>query len=375
MFLLMGLQNKQDRKKLDYRLFMIILALVCVELFADSAMLLTDGSATKPGQWLLRNATFIFYTVNPFITMVYAVYVELLTRPAHRRKRKRLVLYFVPAVVIFCLSFVSLFTNWLFLFDSQGYVHKGRFSSITTVVFYGYLTWALAIANMRRRTVNPGEFKGLVTFPVPMAFCGVLQLLLPDYAILLPSFTLSLLVLSANIQQRRLMYDYLTGAYNRRRLDEYLDVMIQDCRNSGKMFCAFLADVNDFKHINDQFGHLAGDEALVTVVKVIRESLRFDDFLARYAGDEFVVVLPNCEKQELEIITERIHQNFQKSSNGNSRYALSISIGGSVFDPAFHGDAEDYVGYLDSLMYEQKKNYHKVESDGRKRGEPETGET
>jgi diguanylate cyclase (GGDEF)-like protein len=353
-----GVQSRKERKKLDYRLFVYILLLVCIELFADSAIWLTNGSASKFEQILLRNATFVFFAVNPFITMVYAIYIEFTTLPLHRRNKRLVFMYFIPAALILCLCFLSLFTNWLFWFDDHGFSHRGRLSYISIAAFYGYLAWALAVVHVRRKTISPNEFKGLVSFPVPMAFCGVLQLLLPDYAILLPSFSLSLITLNSSIHERRLMYDYLTGAFNRRRLDEYLDAMITDCRNSGKVFSALLADVNDFKQINDRFGHLAGDDALIAVVKLMRANLRFDDFLARYAGEEFVIILPNTDKHGLDEIIERIHASFELHSHTDSPYKLSISIGASEFDPAFKGDAEEYISHLDSLMYEQKKRFH-----------------
>lgn len=356
--LLAGLQSKHDRGKLDYRLFMSMLILVCIKLLADTAMLITNGSATTFGQGVLHNAVFVFFALDPFIGMLYAIYVELLTLPLSRRRKKTLLLYYLPAIGTLCLCFVSLFTNWLFSFDNQGYFYAGRLHFVPTMIYYGYLLWALIVAFGRRKTINHREFQALVSFPVPMAICGFLQILLPDYVILLPSFLLSLIVLNANIQERRLMFDYLTGAYNRRRLDEYLEVLIQDSRNSGQRFSAFLADVNDFKLINDHHGHVAGDEALVKVVSLIRASLRIDDFLARYAGDEFVAILPDMSKKELDLVIERIHRNLEKESKSESPYGLSVSIGGAEFDPSFQGDAEDYISHLDTLMYEQKKRHH-----------------
>jgi diguanylate cyclase (GGDEF) domain len=178
---------------------------------------------------------------------------------------------------------------------------------------------------------------------------------MPEYVILLPAFVLSLLILGTNIHERRLTYDYLTGAYNRRRLDEFLGAMLSEARRSGRPLAAFLADVNDFKRINDRFGHDAGDMALVEVVRIVKSCLRRDDFLARYAGDEFVAVLPNCSESELESIEARIHGAFETASSAQSSYALSISVGGAAFDANVDKEAEGYVKRLDALMYDEKK--------------------
>ncbi|ADK79902.1 GGDEF domain-containing protein [Sediminispirochaeta smaragdinae] len=355
-----GIQDKRERKKLDYRFFTSMLLLVCITLFSDSAILLTEGTKTTLGQVILRNSTFLLFVSTPLISMLYAGYIELVTLPPHRRKRKAIVLYSVPALVNLSLCFISLLKDCIFAIDKNGYLYPGRFLHITTVVFYGYLAWAVILALSRKKTINPRVFQGLMSVPVPMAVGGVLQILLPKFVILLPTYTLSMIVLNSTIQERRLMYDYLTGAYNRRRLDEYLEALIQECRQSKKGFCAFLADVNDFKHINDQYGHVVGDEALIMVVKAMQTALRIDDFIARYAGDEFVVILPNANRAELDGVIARVHSAIETSSKSGCPYTLSLSIGGDEYSPSFQGDAEDFISYLDSLMYEEKNRYHET---------------
>jgi diguanylate cyclase (GGDEF) domain len=178
---------------------------------------------------------------------------------------------------------------------------------------------------------------------------------MPEYVILLPAYVLSLLVLYINIQERRLSCDYLTGAYNRRRLDEFLGAMMADARRSGRPFDAFLADVNDRKLINDRFDHDSGDAALAEVVRIMKSALRRDDSLTRYAGDEFVAVLPNCESPELESVVARVHRGFAARPEAETRYALSISVGAAVFDAAIDSAPEEYAKRLDALMYEEKR--------------------
>jgi diguanylate cyclase (GGDEF)-like protein len=351
-----SLQNKKERNRLDYRLFLAMLLVVCVELIAGSAALVADGSGSRLGQAVLRNSVVINFATISLVTMMYAIYVEYATFGESRRPRKRIALYLLPSFGVLCLSFASLFTGWLFSFDESGHWRNGRFSYLPTIVSYGYLVFAIVVLMRRRKTMSSRDFANLASFPVPIAVLGVLQSFLQEYVILMPANILSLFILYADIQERRLTYDYLTGAYNRKRLDEYLGAMIDGARGSGKAFSAFLGDVNDFKRINDSFGHTEGDAALIAVTRTIKKCLRSDDFLARYAGDEFVAVLPNCGEGELHAIMDRIADSFRSYSESQGKYPLSISLGGAVFDPAADTDAEALIKRMDGMMYAEKKN-------------------
>jgi diguanylate cyclase (GGDEF)-like protein len=169
---------------------------------------------------------------------------------------------------------------------------------------------------------------------------------------------LSLLVIYVNIQQRKLSSDYLTGAFNRRRLDEHLATRVRDFGESRlgrpKLFAGFLADIDDFKQINDRFGHAEGDAAIIEAVRLIRAGLRSEDFLARYAGDEFVAVLPVSGEAELARIVARVRSRFDGVQSATSQYRLTLSIGSAVFDPAVDANADKFIERLDKLMYEEK---------------------
>ena len=203
----------------------------------------------------------------------------------------------------------------------------------------------------RRRTVDARTFMGLIVFPVLPAIAGLLQMNYYGLVLIWPAMVVSLLVIYVSIQQRKLSSDYLTGAFNRRRLDEYLGTRVRDARP----FAGFLADLDDFKSINDRFGHTVGDEALVEPVGLIRASLRSEDFLARYAGDEFVVILPLSDEETLDHVVRRLRERFAAFSPRGGQYRLRLSIGQAVFDPRIDENGDKYIERLDSLMYREKE--------------------
>ena len=111
---------------------------------------------------------------------------------------------------------------------------------------------------------------------------------------------LSLLIVYLSMQEYGLNTDYLTGAYNRRQLDNYIRTKIKLSRPES-IIGVICVDLNEFKLINDNYGHEAGDKALKTSVAVLRKSLRPNDFIARTGGDEFVILLDDLSSPDMPV--------------------------------------------------------------------------
>jgi diguanylate cyclase (GGDEF)-like protein len=105
---------------------------------------------------------------------------------------------------------------------------------------------------------------------------------------------------------RRAITDEITGAYNRRYLDNALDDLFFTAKNSGKTLSLIMGDVDYFRKINEAYGHDVGDKTIVEVVKVFKKHLRQKDVLARYGGDELTVILPETHPDEAFSIAETI---------------------------------------------------------------------
>jgi diguanylate cyclase (GGDEF)-like protein len=151
-------------------------------------------------------------------------------------------------------------------------------------------------------------------------------------------------------------HDPLTGLFNRRTLMQQLDITLKQIKLSKEQLAILYLDLDNFKPINDRFGHEAGDQALKHVSQRISQMLRSDDLLARIGGDEFVILIRNPEsRQHLEEIAQRIINKLNESLHiGDQQYHLGVSIG-IVVTRDHHESRDDLLKAADLLMLEAKE--------------------
>ncbi|WP_284075799.1 GGDEF domain-containing protein [Herbaspirillum aquaticum] len=148
--------------------------------------------------------------------------------------------------------------------------------------------------------------------------------------------------------------DQLTGSLNRRGMDESLDREIANALRRETPLCVALLDLDDFKRINDTHGHATGDEVLVHLVQVIRETLRKLDVIARFGGEEFVILMPETSPQDAVQIITRVQRELTKRifMHESQRLLITFSAGVAVYQP---GESQaDLLKRTDVALYKAK---------------------
>lgn len=149
--------------------------------------------------------------------------------------------------------------------------------------------------------------------------------------------------------------DQLTGALNRRGLDEAFKREATRADRQASPLCVALLDIDNFKLLNDTLGHHAGDQALIHLSRTIKEAMRPTDWVARYGGEEFVILLPGVEVAEAVDMIQRLQRDLTKKFflSGAERRLITFSAGVSIRAP--NEDQEEVVGRADKGMYQAKK--------------------
>jgi len=149
--------------------------------------------------------------------------------------------------------------------------------------------------------------------------------------------------------------DHLTGLYNRVALYRLFPQMLEEAQVQGKPVVVAMLDLDDFKRINDQFGHHAGDEVLRFVAGLTRRVLRNDDVVFRLGGEEFVIVLPATDFNKAKIPLERIRAQIEAEKVLPGMEGLTVSIGAAEYSSRGFADPDELIRRADQAMYRAKK--------------------
>jgi diguanylate cyclase (GGDEF)-like protein len=152
-------------------------------------------------------------------------------------------------------------------------------------------------------------------------------------------------------------FDDLTGSYNRRSMFHHLEAELSRSRRYGRSLAVLMADIDHFKKVNDQHGHLVGDHALRWVATTLQNELRSMDFLCRYGGEEFCAILPETNQPGAARAAERIRAALERqpfSVDGLS-LTLTISVGGASWTPADKQEIPDLLARADRALLDAKR--------------------
>ncbi|CDX00057.1 hypothetical protein SDC9_13198 [bioreactor metagenome] len=347
--------RRPDRQySLDQKLFFLLISANILLLLLDSMLWILDG---KPGSLAktLSIASIIAYnTLNPVICMIWYYYVDFYIHSSKERLTKVLFPILLPVLINLVLSVASVFTNIYFIFDENNVYHRGRFIFLLLGICLYMIIYTSAFLIRNRKKIAGKEYAYLLFFAIPPMVGGIIQFMFPGAVMIWIASTLSILIIFINIQKDQLNTDYLTGVYNRRYLDNYLQEKMKNRRHH--LIAGIMIDIDSFKTINDSYGHDNGDQALKYTAQMLRKTFRKTDFIARYGGDEFVIVMEIDDRAELMAMVQRLKEKVsQFNLEKITPYEIRLSIGYDCYTKEPDMSTMAFLKRIDQLMYIDKQ--------------------
>lgn len=294
-----------------------------------------------------------YYILNPLICVLWNYYVDYYIHKSQSHLKKIAFPLMFPALINVVLVIMNTSNNILFFIDENNVYHRGPYFPVMAGISFLLCAYSVIYVSMNRKKLPSKEFSTLFFFPLVPIVGGILQTMFYGLSLLWAGATFSLLLTFINIQNVQLDTDYLTNLHNRRQLDNYLHIRSQRLR--GKVMAGIMIDVDRFKSINDTYGHDSGDRALKYVADILRETFRRGDFLARYGGDEFVVVMTLRDPSDLEKYMRWLNENVELFNAKNLvPYEIHLSAGSACYSSEYE-NVSDFLKYIDDLMYVNKQ--------------------
>ena len=352
------IRSESHDAPLDQRIFTSIIATNISIFLLDTGMWLLDGHPSFAALLANTVVTTLYYVSNPFICFIWLLYVDFKIYENKAALYRRARFYAIPLLFSTLFSLLTPFTGWYFVIDAQNHYARGPYFLLMAVVSLVYLSLACGICfydffkNGWEKGTNVNLLLAVLT--LLNIISAMAQTLFFGVSIIWICTMLGCVSIYINLQNHEISTDHLTGLYNRRRLDQYLQHWLH-APHGDRLFFSVLLDLDDFKNINDTLGHHVGDDALVQVAQLLRKACkRHDDFIARMGGDEFIILGERLTVQEIEALVATIEAlTDEYNKNDKARYPLLISMGYSVLSS--EDTLDSLLAVADKRMYLNKQ--------------------
>lgn len=356
---LKNISNSLDKKEIKNKAFVAIFILNTIELITET---LTCIINRQPYEWLIPITNvlhILLFILGPLITYGWYVFANLWVNKSIEYRWEKDIFLLIPIIINTFIVILSPFLKLIFYINQYNVYERGPLFFIPVIISYFYLCCGFIMVYANKNKLNRIEFLPLFLFGVFPALGGLVQSMFYGLLLMWSSIAFSLIILYLYIQQQMMHMDYLTGAWTREKFYNYLNNRIQQKKH--KNFSIVFIDLNDFKEINDTFGHNEGDRALINFVSIIKSVLRNEESITRYGGDEFVLFLDVDSQQEVEVIIKKISDaiaDYNKRSNVLCK--LDFSCGYELYNFDKHMTADQYINHVDKLMYRDKNKKKKT---------------
>ena len=351
--------NKNVGTDLQMRHFKGMTWCFIVYLISDSIWALGQGGMIPFSKTLNKITSALGLVAVSMLMLRWCIFVIYRIGQNNTKNTRLLIgLHYTVTAADILLVTSSIFTGYLFYIDENNIYQLGSGFTLHLVLVFiqmfgsGIYSFAQSFSNMQLKLKK--EYRLPLFFIIIPSVAAVLEGILPLTPIVPLGIFLAILLAFLEIQNSEIYSDALTGLNNRRSMEIFLQDMIRSASDE-KPFRLYMIDVNDFKQVNDKFGHLTGDKALQLVANALHNvSDRAHGFCARYGGDEFVLII-NVETEIQEELQNEI--NALRESCSDLIPMITVCSGHTVCRSNTE-TVSQLIAKADEQLYIRKEQYH-----------------
>lgn len=299
--------------------------------------------------------------INYFINMLYFIvsglcgyfwfiYSETIQQSKLVKDIKYKLILFIPNLILIIMTLLSYKTHWIFYIDDNNVYHRGDLHIVHIIISYGYVMFttmkAFIYSIKKENYAERKKYLTISSFTVIPTISCILQLI-TQLPLMCMGVTLAVINVYINSQEQLISIDPLTQLNNRNQLIKSLS---NSMRNRNKSLYLLIMDLDYFKKINDKFGHVEGDKALVCVANTLKMVFNKKNMsIFRYGGDEFIVICEDILINEVEKLCSNVNKKLALN-NTNQDYTLKLSIGYAKYNDT-NLTIQDFINLADEQLY------------------------
>ena len=341
------------RRELGDMLFTLTCVLTVFSCAADSLGFGLEGIQGKAMHVILYFFDTVTYLNNIIVSALWCLYVDVRLNGSKKHMLKTLKQISLPGAAGIAGLVINLFYPFIFTVNDSNVYSRLPFANYYFALTFFYLFTGYIIYRNSKKDVAKMTFIPIRMFICPIIICTAAQFLFYGVSLAWCSVAVGLVCMHISLQNELTYLDPLTQLYNR----NYLNNIMKQFSSTHSSVQGIMMDMDDFKMINDTFGHSTGDKALTEAARLIKEAAPDGSVPIRFAGDEFMLLIPGDDSEKARKVAEVIRSNekaFNKS--GAKPYKLSFSLGLSSFSG--NTEPDSFLKEMDRRMYEEKRIKH-----------------
>ncbi len=351
--LLLNYGRKHNAKEDSFGLFIWMIVSNLLQCVVETATVVIDGRLFSGAVSLATVLNAFLFANTSFFSWMWALYADAKIRYDKPTKTVWTYLQSLPALFIVGCSVHNLFTPVFFRITQENIYQRMGIYLVAYGVTYFYLIMGTVKIYIHRKRAEKFTFLPVFTFLLPVCLASVVQYLVPGISLMWAGSAVGLASAYMSLLDESASTDKLSGLFSRQYLNRFLNTLPTRVRDTRHLV-GIMLDVDDFKAINDTYGHLMGDNAIAGAGYILRKAIPGRRMIFRYAGDEFVVILPLEDLTELTPIIERIHMETAHYLEKHEQpYRLHFSVGYTAYVPG--ENPNEFLARMDTEMYKNKK--------------------
>lgn len=345
---------RRDQSHLPGKVFILLVVVTMALLVLEALSWMVNGKEGWYYTQLNYIINFIFLLINPLPSILWINYLDLRINNSMERLKKR-GFYLLPLALNLVQMLYSLKSGFVFSIQPGNLYARGPGIYVVMALIFVTLSVGFLLVRESREAVERNLLISLFSFSVLPVVGSIIQVMFYGTVVVWNATALGLVIVFFYLEVQHLNNDYLTGLLNRRQIDSCIQKVIRR-KNSDDAFSLVMIDMDDFKAINDTWGHDEGDNALVIFSSILNSVVKARDRVGRFAGDEFLVILDVDDPVYIESIIQRIENAVSEFNARDVKpYRLAFSSGYMVYDQERHSSYRELLRDVDEKMYQEKR--------------------